>query len=182
MQKLSPLLLMICIFCFVDGIYSQSPGDKVISGDKLKWEYFTGKPDSVSGYWAGTYWGVYFHYNIIATHGDTVTINLQTTHVLKENSWVLSSKESDELLNHEQGHFNLAILCEAGFKQAMDTITLFRYNYFQKIDATFNAVLKDIQELELQYDKETNHMLNTKEQKIWDDKIAGMLKEVNKQQ
>jgi hypothetical protein len=35
-------------------------------------------------------------------------------------------------------------------KNAIDTTTLFRYDYIQKIDATFNAVLKNIRELELQ--------------------------------
>jgi hypothetical protein len=176
MQKLFHLLLMIFSFCFGNSIYSQSPADKVIPGYRLKWEYYTGKADSASGYWAYTYWGVYFHYNILPSNSDTIVINLHTTHVLKNNSWVLVSKESDELLNHEQGHFNLAILCEAEFKKTMDTTTLFRYDYIQKIDATFNAVLKNIRELELQYDNETNHMLNRKEQKIWNDKIESMLK------
>ena len=171
------LLLILFIFCFVDKIYAQSPGDKLIPGDKLKWEYYTGKPDSASGYWSSTYWTVFYHYKIASIRADTVKINVQLSHFLRGDSWVLQNKESDELLHHEQGHFNLAIVFETKFKQAIDTTTLLFFNYDKKIDSLYNAVLSNIRDMNVQYDKETNHMWNKEEQKRWDDKIAAMMKE-----
>jgi hypothetical protein len=171
------LLLIVFISCFADKIYAQAPGDKLIPNDKLKWEYYTGKPDSVSGYWSSTYWNVFYHYKIVSLHVDTVKVSLQLSHFLRADSWVLPDKESDELLHHEQGHFDLAIVFEIKFRQAIDTTTLLFANYDKKIDSVYHAVLDNIKDMNVQYDKETNHMWNKEEQNRWDDKIAAMMKE-----
>ncbi len=178
-QKIFCFLWIIFLHCCcIEATYSQTAGDKIIPNDTLKWEYYTEKPDSNSNYWANTLWNVYYTYNIVAVHFDTAKINLQTWHVLKSDSWVLKDKETDELLNHEQGHFNTAMICEAEFKKAIDTTTLLITNYSQKIDSVFNAVLNGIKELNVEYDKETNHMLNKEEQQKWDKKINDMIHQI----
>lgn len=181
-QKLFDLLLLIFFTaCLTENIYAQSAGDKLIPGDKLKWEYFTGKPDTASGYWATTLWDVYYKYNIVSFHLDTVKVELHLLHFLNPNSWVLSDKETDELLKHEQVHFNTALLCEAEFKKAIDTTVLLMKDYGKTIDAVFNSILNNIRELNVQYDKETNHMWNRGAQKAWEEKINDMINKANKQ-
>lgn len=176
MTALKLVLIFLLPNFFVTGITSQVlNNDKIIPGDTLKWEYFTAKPDSNSNYWAETNWAVYYKYKIASFHVDTVTVDLKVWHVLKENSWVLKDKETEQLLHHEQGHFNLAIACGEEFKKAMDTTVLMIYNYDQKIDSVFNTVLKNITRLNVQYDKETNHMYNIEQQKQWDEKIMMLI-------
>ncbi len=178
MTALKLVLIFVLTNCFVTDITAQSlQNGKTIPGDTLKWEYFTGKPDSNSNYWAETNWNVYYKYKIRSFHMDTVTVDLNIWHVLKENSWVLEDKETEQLLHHEQGHFNLAIACEAEFKKAVDTTILRIYNYKQKIDSVFNTVLKNITQLNAQYDKETNHMYNIEQQKQWDEKIHMLIRD-----
>jgi hypothetical protein len=177
-KALYQIIIIFLLGSFITHVAAQaSTDDKIISGDTLKWEYFTGKPDSTSNFWATTNWGVYYKYTITSFHADTIKINLKVWHVLKGNSWILPEKESDQLLHHEQGHFNLAILCEDEFKKAIDTTTFLMTGYDQKINLIFNSVLNNIAEMEKQYDKETNHMYNLDEQKQWDEKIKKMIKE-----
>ncbi len=174
------LLLVLFSFCFTESIKAQLAEDKVIPNDKLKWEYYTARPDSNSNYWASTLWNVYYKYHIISFHSDTVKIELNVWHVLKANSWVREDKESGELLHHEQGHFNTAVLLEGQFKKAIDTTTLLNSNYAQTIDSVFNVLLKSISELNIEYDKETNHMWNKEAQKQWDGKIDEMINKTTK--
>lgn len=174
------LLILFCKCCFIQSICAQSAEDKIIPGDQLKWDYYTIKYNTNSTFWATTLWNVYYKYKVVSIRFNTVKVDLQTWHVLKADSWVLKNKESDELLHHEQGHFNTAILCEAEFKKAVDTTTLFITNYGDKIDSIFNAVLKNTRDLNVAYDKETNHMWNKAAQKIWDKKIDEMINNATK--
>ncbi len=51
------------------------------------------------------------------------------------------------------------------------------YNYDKKIDSVFNAVIKHITQLNVQYDTETDHMNNIAQQKLWDKKISMLMKD-----
>ncbi len=113
------LILLLINYLAISGTAQTLNNDKVIPGDTLNWEYFTGKPDSNSTYWATTNWLVYYKYKINSFRFDTVTVDLKVWHVLKANSWVLPDKKTEQLLHHEQGHFDLAIVCEAEFKKVM---------------------------------------------------------------
>jgi len=149
---------------------------KVITDGKLKWSDYTGEVDKYSTYWATTYWNVHYKYKIVQFHHDTVTIDLQVWPALQENSWALPDKETTELLQHEQGHYDFALLLTLEFKKEADSTTLLMNNYNRKLDSIFNATLNNIQQMEIQYDNETNHMWNRPAQKRWNDKIADMLK------
>ena len=171
-HKLRFILLAMFFGLFIaEKAYCQSVSDKIIPGDSLTWAYYTIKSDSDSSYWANTLWNVYYKYKIVSIHVDTVKVELQTSYVLKGESWVSKERESDELLRHEQVHFNMAILCELEFKHGVASTTLFLNDYRQKIDSVFNTVLKNIIELNVEYDNETNHMWNQSKQQFWQTKI-----------
>ncbi|HEX5152349.1 MAG TPA: hypothetical protein VFW07_12935 [Parafilimonas sp.] len=152
--------------------------EKLIAGGKLQWSDYTGEVDKHSAYWATTFWYVHYKYKIIQAHGDTVKIDLQVWPALQEKSWVLPDKKSPELLQHEQGHFDLARLLTAEFKKEAGSTALLMNNYSRKLDSIFNAALTNIKQMEIQYDKETNHMWNRDAQERWNKKIADMLEAV----
>jgi Bacterial protein of unknown function (DUF922) len=152
-----------------------SDSDKIISDGKVLWDYYSGRVDDNSNYAAMTYWSVYYKSGIIPLHGDTVTADLQTWTVLKKNSWVLPDKKSNELLQHEQGHFDFAILSALEFKKIVFSTTLFKSNYAQKIDSVFKTTLNKYKQMEIQYDEETNHSLNKNGQMLWNKKFEEML-------
>ena len=76
-------------------------------------------------------------------------------------------REGFTVLEAEQGHFDFARLLTLEFKKAIRSTILLKTNYTSKIDSIFNAILASIREMEIQYDKETDHMLNAKKQKLW---------------
>jgi|GEM_PF-3012169 len=171
-QKLPFILSAMFFGLFIaKGAYCQSVSDRIISGDSLSWAYYSIKSDSDSSYWANTVWAVYYKYKIVSFRFDTVKVELQTTRVLKGESWVLREKQSDELLRHEQVHFNMGILFELEFKYEVASTTLFIDDYGQKVDSVFNAVLKNIMDLNVEYDNETHHMWNKSKQQLWKAKI-----------
>jgi len=150
--------------------------DKRIIGGKLKWSDYTGQVDKSSNYWANTLWNVHYKDTIIQTHGDTVKLDLQVWTALQENSWVLPEKESKELQHHEQGHFDFGRLLALEFEKQADSTVLHINNCRHKLDSIFNSILNNVRQMNVQYDKDTNHMWNRKEQKRWNKKIADMLK------
>lgn len=174
---ISFLLIFGFAFCISTIKAQDSLQDKLIEDGKLKWSDFAGKRDTISTYWATTNWYVRYKYSINHFQKDTVILDMNVWLFLKANSWVLVDKESDELLQHEQGHFDFARLLALEFKnEASSTVLLFG-NYKYKLDSIFNALLTKISQMEIQYDKETNHMWNREEQELWNEKISAMLKE-----
>ena len=95
---------------------------------------------------------------------------------MEKNSWVLPNRKDNELLQHEQGHFDFAILSASEFKKIALSVTLLKSNYVRKIDSVFNATLNKYKQMEIQYDEETNHMLNKKQKMLWNKKFDEMLK------
>jgi hypothetical protein len=149
---------------------------KTIPDGKLEWKYYTGQIDYNSNYWANTNCNVNYKFNIIPSFNDTVKILLHSWAVVKNDSWVLPDKKSSELLAHEQGHLDFAILCSLEFEKLVKSTTFLKINYSQKIDSLFKVTLNKYKLLEVQYDAETNHMFDRSKQAQWNKTLASMLK------
>ncbi len=101
--------------------------------------------------------------------GDCAVINgfevtLEFNH---QNSWAKMDYVTDNLLVHEQGHFNLGILC------VREIMAKYREAHFTKTN--FNALLQNIineaskkyNDMGLKYDKETDHSKSSEQQIKW---------------
>lgn len=85
----------------------------------------------------------------------------------KSKSWVKKGSESDYLLAHEQGHFDITEINSRQFKQELQAYKFKRSTLQKDLDALFNkhyAACRKQQEL---YDSETEHSLKTEPQKKW---------------
>ena len=90
-------------------------------------------------------------------------------------AWVKMDKVSDELLMHEQGHFNIGILCG---REILATLKQTRFeisNYRDQMQSIVQEILKKYIEMGNLYDSETNHFWNKKEQERWNALIADKL-------
>lgn len=175
-QKSYYLLLIVSIaFVITDAKAQNEYPNKLIENGKLKWEDFSGPVDPNSKYSATTHWLINYKYKVLPARGDTVTVDLQVTTFLKGNSWVLPNKKSDELLEHEQGHFNVALIHSLKFKKAIMATTLLKSNYAETVNSIFKSIMSEANQMDLQYDEETNHALNRLEQKRWNQKFNSML-------
>lgn len=176
MQKSNYLLLIFSIAFAITSTNAQSEySNKIIENGKLRWEDFSGPVDPNSKYSAATHWLINYKYKVLSSRGDTVNIDLQVTTFLRGNSWVVPDKKSDELLEHEQGHFNNALIHALKFKKAVTSTVLLKSNHNEKINLIFKSIMSDANQIDLQYDEETNHSRNRSEQKKWNQKFNSML-------
>lgn len=152
--------------------------DPIIADGKIQWDHFSGYPDNDSKFSAMIYWCMYYRWTTEHVNGDTVKTDLNTWMVVTKKSWVKQEQKSDELLRHEQGHFNIALLAEAEFKKTVHSTTLLESNCRATIDSIFETVMSKYGAMELLYDEETNHMLKRKKQMQWNKKLSEMLQVV----
>lgn len=136
---------------------------------RLVWKDFTGVPDNNSTFWAFTSWNLKYNYST-QFQGDSFIVKnyLLTLQLNPEKSWIKKGKESDYLLAHEQGHFDLGIICMKEILQKQSTIPVTRTNYKSVLEDIFQEKMKKFKELGILYDKETRHSKNRKEQERWD--------------
>lgn len=163
------LISAFAILLFASAIQAQTIS---INGDNsrriLRWEDFTGTPDGSANLDAYTYWNIYYNWDAFPFKGDTAKINVLVKFELGKNSWRKQEKVNDSLLEHEQGHFNIGLLCAIAFQKRINATILFRNNYQSRIKEIFNEELEKYRQMEELYDKETNHYFNRVQQKKWD--------------
>lgn len=172
------MIFVFITFLFVKSISAQTDTGKVILDRKLSWSDFTGEVDKSSTFSAMTYWSVNFSYHAKWHQSDTAYVTFTILPRFESRSWVKRNLKSDELLQHEQGHYDLAIICAEMMKEKFASFTFFKNDYAQKIDSIFQSTLQLVKQIELQYDAETNHMLNREEQKKWNGNIKNLLAKV----
>jgi hypothetical protein len=144
----------------------------------LTWNDFKGAPDRGSSYDASTFWSITYNIKGISFRGDTAKIDrFSVILTLDENlSWSKPEKQTNILLKHEQGHFDLALICQLEIIDQLNSLVLLKTNFKEKIPAIFSSILEKYRSLELKYDAETDHSKNQAAQDSWNNFIAGKLK------
>ena len=145
---------------------------------KLVWDNFKGIPEENKNFDAYTYWRIEYVYTLYDDEDDQKTINeLDVSVLLEERSWV--KHKSDKLLNHEQGHLNIGLLCALAFKFKAQSCKFSSDKHEEEIAKIFNLTLDEYTTLENQYDEDTNHMFNIERQNFWDIYIEQKLSETD---
>lgn len=163
-------ILLFAIILFVTDCFSQTI---IISGEKtsrkLKWSDFSGKPDKSSGHYAYTWWNINYRTGQAEMKGDSIYFpNLVITLILDpDKSWRLKDKETDDLLKHEQGHFDVGILCMNELLEKMKGP--FARGGQSGYQIVFNQTLAKYTQMGAKYDYETQHSRNKEEQKKWNE-------------
>jgi hypothetical protein len=147
---------------------------------KLTWEDFKGTAKSISNTnsAAQTYCGFGFQTNYVTILTKT-KIFVSTTFTCNL-SWVRpDQKDRADLLEHEQGHFDL---CEVYARQLRRKLQEKKLTVFN-LNTDANIIFKDVYALYLDrqelYEKETNYGLNRKKQIEWTKTIASELNELS---
>lgn len=169
MKKLITGLLLFIAFAFTDDNHIIWWKDS----QKLQWTDFRAKPDKSSPYKALTESGIKIE---IAAKGNDATIVLRT-YFDKNNSW--KKEENDNLLQHEQLHFDITELCTRKFRQKLDGKT-FKISTFQsQLNAMHSEAFRESKQMQQQYDNDTDHSVKTAEQQKWNRKVAEEIKSLN---
>jgi hypothetical protein len=136
----------------------------------LEWTDFTGKPDKSSPFHAYTFWNIRSSMDALHFKSDTASAPLSgmVWVELGESSWVKPDKKTDDLLKHEQGHFNIGRLCMMELAQKIKLTRVRLADMKIKMDALFKEIISQYKEMDVQYDAETLHGNNKEAQERWD--------------
>ncbi|MFT5819966.1 MAG: hypothetical protein ACI8ZM_001191 [Crocinitomix sp.] len=156
--------------------FGQADSNTIVWGDhSLEWKDFSGPIDQSSGHIAST------RSQLRAPNSwnsDSLTIVI-TAEFIKNKSWVIGSP-SDNLLQHEQLHFDITEYHARLFRKTMASYRFKSYDTVPaEVTALFNERFKIYQAMQEKYDKATNHSKNYKAQVEWNLKVAGLLEITN---
>lgn len=96
----------------------------------------------------------------------------------RTKSWVDREKKKDNILAHEQCHFDITEYWCRRMKKDFATTRFTAQNLKEKIEAIRKADNNEWFEMQDQYDTETNHSEIMSEQKKWEQKVSVLLKSV----
>lgn len=161
------------LFLLIPVLLTVPADDNIIewsASRKLTWADFKGTPDPSSSNAALTNSSitVEFGYN---NKGLTHSIKCRFN---KQLSW--GRIRNDYILNHEQGHFNIA---EAHARILHKNLLDYKFDsqkVSEDINRIYNDAIKQHVAMQKQYDEVTNHSLDTAQQQLWDKKISTLLK------
>ena len=172
-------------FCFAllitisNLVFSQ---DIIINGVNknrpLSWDDFKAEPDRGSSHDAYTFWNITYNINGISFKGDTAKIDkFSVTLQLDEKfSWTKPEKQTNSLLKHEQGHFDIGLICQREIIRQLSSAVFLKADFQNKIQTIFSSVLEKYHLLGLKYDEETDHSKNQAAQDSWNIFFASELK------
>ncbi len=149
------------------------------SNRKLKAEDFKGKPDQLSKAGGATYCGFGLDYDL-SVKGFKLFIEIKTICVFhKSRSWLLpSAKTNADILAHEQLHFDICYWQMKMFMTALSKENFTIDNLKVKVQKCYSAQFDSYEQLQEQYDEESNHGLIEVEQERWSklvqEKIANL--------
>ena len=137
--------------------------------EKLTWNDFNGKITS-KGYTALTATAISFSYMYTET-----SIELEVRTVFdKDESWVNEDLASNQLLAHEQLHFDITELVSRKFRKSLAESEELTPSVMNEM---YGEYVNEVMYLQHQYDKESNHSVKRDEQLKWELKVQNQLNE-----
>ena len=91
----------------------------------------------------------------------------------KNSSW--GRIKNDYILAHEQAHFDIAEMYARRLHQAIKDYTVNEKTVGRDMNALYKKTMDELQQMQKQYDDETDHSRNVPQQKLWLVKIGNML-------
>jgi hypothetical protein len=138
---------------------------------KLTWADYKADPDPGSDAAASTTTYLGIEYTI---HQNSFDYKIQCR-FSKDRSWGLH--KTAYILSHEQGHFDIAEIFARKLNKAMSEYSFNKKSYQKDLKKIYEDVMKDKEETQDKYDKETNHSINKARQAEWLKKIDVLLEE-----
>ncbi len=143
---------------------------------RLRWDDFSGKVNDTSRFDAESYAEVKFDYIFNSPRNFRFTVKA----IFNRGTWWIKQRhKSDELLKHEQVHFDIAELYARKLQLAFDTYQ-YTSNFRNEICEVFNKVKKHYHQTQQLYDEETNHAIVASNQRQWEILIKEELDKMKK--
>jgi len=155
-------------------LLAQNKNEELIkwsSSNRLTWNDYKGTPDQESDAAASTTTYLIITYNMSS---NNFRYKIESN-FSKSRSWGLH--KTDYILSHEQGHFDIAEIFARKLNKEMSTYHFNKKTYRKDLSSIYRAILDEKEEMQNNYDKETDHSINKAKQVEWLKKIQQMLEE-----
>ncbi|MBL7900301.1 MAG: hypothetical protein JNJ99_17320 [Crocinitomicaceae bacterium] len=177
-MKFKALLLLspvIFLFSFI-AEEEENTNELTWSADRpLLWSDFTGDVDRSSSFDAWTYSGINYVYTWYYDDNNKIKADINAwAYFDHSQSWVKRSAISEELLQHEQLHFDIAELHCRYFLEASLNYT-YTENVEAEIDSIYNVYFEKMLSTQIDYDMATDHFRNKEEQIKWNQHVHSEL-------
>jgi hypothetical protein len=142
---------------------------------KINWKDFTGRiPENFP---AAANSAVGFMYRAsMVTDGRNTNLSLRIScFFVKSQSWVREKDKSGYILEHERHHFNIARHGAELFRSKLLATTFKENQIGEQINNTYREAWREYENLQNQYDEETDHSINSARQKEWSEKVNGWM-------
>ena len=135
----------------------------------LTWNDFSGKPDKKSEHEANTFWKINYSYTGVIFQGDSAKLKGLSVKLELDagQSWIRPGKETTNLLKHEQGHFDVGLICLKEMIEKLNNTLFYKQDISAKVQNLFYEILNKHMLMNKQYDKETDHSKKKEEQEKW---------------
>lgn len=169
-------LIFTFIFSFL--LFPQDTSEKIIwsENQKLTWEDFRGKPVSSLGFVASTHTGINFDYSFSIEEREVNVEYSVENFFIPEKSWFIPGKVSQNVLNHEQTHFDISELHARILRKRMSS-RKFSKKVKTEIETIYIQVEAQRKAMQKKFDVETEHSQNIEKEKLWEQRIAKQLAE-----
>lgn len=162
-------LITIPAFCF-----AQDKDEELIDwkpSRQLTWSDYKSNPDPNSDAAASTttYLGIEYH---IDEKSFTWKIQCRFS---KTKSW--GSSKTDFILNHEQGHFDIAEIFARKLNKKISEYHFNKSSFRKDLSTIYDGITAEKEAFQDLYDNETDHSRKKEEQAEWLKKIERMLNE-----
>jgi uncharacterized protein DUF922 len=166
------LLVLLISFFIAFSATAQGPDAITWKPDrKLTWNDYKGDARPESGAAASTATLIAIGYSIGPTD---FTYKISST-FSPAKSWVLH--RTDHILAHEQGHFDIAEIYARKLHQRMKEYKFDRRNYERDLKKIYDDIQQEKEEMQNDYDRETDHSINKEKQAAWLKTIDRLLME-----
>lgn len=177
-MKVTHFLHLMLVFFLLSFQFEDVEGVDYIKWDAsrpLTWKDFSGKIDAKSSFDAWTYSGMSYTYSWYY-QGENVKVDCEIYSYFEPGqSWVKKGKMSDELLAHEQIHFDIAELHARYFEEKIELFS-FTKNAGAEVDSIYEVTFNEMLAMQIKYDEESEHYRNAEGQIKWNDFVHDELK------
>ena len=172
------LLLPVTISLFIAGFAQKASNQDKIDWNadrRLSWQDFKGNPREGSPYSAESSLQIAYGLKISNESGVTNYSFTVDCYFEKKDSWVKSDKKTDNLLKHEQLHFDIAEYFARKLRREFKKNSFTIDDYQSKSTAIFNKNFTEYQSYQTAYDEDTRHGSIPEEQARWEERVKNLL-------
>ncbi len=165
-------------FIFFFLLFPQSDSEKILwtENKKLTWEDFRGKPIPSASFVASTNTGINFQYSYSLKNAVVNVEYSVASFFYPEKSWFQPGKVNQQILNHEQGHFDISELHARMLRKNLAG-KKFSKNAKSEIENIYKQVEQKRRAMQVRFDAETDHSRNEEKEIIWEKQISKQLRQ-----